>query len=81
MGYRSLRASLLDLERHRQLVRVPEEVDPYLEMAEIQRRAYQAGAPALLFENVKGSRFQAVSNLFGTLERGVDWGRSGRWGR
>jgi len=69
MGYRSLRESLLDLERHKQLVRVSEEVDPYLEMAEIQRRAYQAGAPALLFENVKGSRFQAVSNLFGTLER------------
>ena len=69
MGYRSLRESLLDLERHRQLVRVREEVDPHLEMAEIQRRAYQAGAPALLFENVKGSRFQAVSNLFGTLER------------
>ena len=69
MGYRSLRESLVDLERHRQLVRVPEEVDPYLEMAEIQRRAYQAGAPAILFENVKGSRFHAVSNLFGTLER------------
>ena len=69
MGYKSLRESLLDLERHRHLVRVREQVDPHLEMAEIQRRAYQAGAPALLFENVKGSRFQAVSNLFGTLER------------
>jgi 4-hydroxy-3-polyprenylbenzoate decarboxylase len=69
MGYKSLRAALLDLERHRHLVRVREEVDPYLEMAEIQRRAYQAKAPALLFENVKGSRFPAVSNLFGTLER------------
>jgi 4-hydroxy-3-polyprenylbenzoate decarboxylase len=69
MGYRSLREALWDLERHRRLVRVPEEVDPHLEMAEIQRRAYLAEAPALLFENVKGSRFQAVSNLFGTLER------------
>ncbi len=69
MGYKSLRAALLDLERHGHLVRVKEEVDPYLEMAEIQRRAYQAKAAALLFENVKGSRFPAVSNLFGTLER------------
>jgi 4-hydroxy-3-polyprenylbenzoate decarboxylase len=69
MGYKSLREALLDLERHRHLVRVTEEVDPYLEMAEIQRRAYLAGAPALLFENVKGSRFPAVSNLFGTLQR------------
>jgi 4-hydroxy-3-polyprenylbenzoate decarboxylase len=69
MGYRSLREALLDLERHRHLVRVREEVDPHLEMAEIQRRAYLSKAPALLYENVKGSRFQAVSNLFGTLER------------
>jgi 4-hydroxy-3-polyprenylbenzoate decarboxylase len=69
MGYKSLKESLLDLERHGHLVRVREEVDPHLEMAEIQRRAYQAGAPAILFENVKGSRFQATSNLFGTLER------------
>jgi 4-hydroxy-3-polyprenylbenzoate decarboxylase len=68
MGYRSLREALLDLERHGRLVRVRDEVDPYLEMAEIQRRAYLSQAPALLFENVKGSRFQAVSNLFGTLE-------------
>src|SRR5690606_2606553 len=30
---------------------------------------YDAHGPALLFENVKGSPFPAVSNLFGTLER------------
>ena len=69
MGYRSLKACLDDLERHGHLLRVTEEVDPYLAMAEIQRRAYSAKAPALLFENVKGTRFPAVSNLFGTLER------------
>ncbi|MGH9320241.1 MAG: UbiD family decarboxylase [Vicinamibacteria bacterium] len=69
MGYKSLRACLVDLERHGHLVRVREEVDPHLEMAEIQRRAYLAQSPALLFENVRGSRFQAVSNLFGTLTR------------
>jgi 4-hydroxy-3-polyprenylbenzoate decarboxylase len=69
MGYRSLRECLVDLERHGHLVRVREEVDPYLEMAEIHRRVFQAAGPALLFENVKGSRFQAASNLFGTLPR------------
>ncbi len=69
MGYRSLRHCLDDLERHGQLVRVSEEVDPYLQMAEIQRRAYAAGAPAIYFENVEGSSFPAVCNLFGTLER------------
>ena len=69
MSYKSLRDALDDLERHGRLVRVKEEVDSYLEMAEVQRRAYVAEAPAILFENVKGSSFQAVSNLFGTLER------------
>ncbi len=44
-------------------------MDPYLEMAEVQRRLYEAQGPAVLFENVKGSPFPAVSNLFGTIER------------
>ncbi|MFQ5793154.1 MAG: UbiD family decarboxylase, partial [Acidobacteriota bacterium] len=69
MAYKSLRECVLDLERHGHLVRVPEEVDPRLEMAEVQRRAYEAGAPALFFENVKGCRFPAVCNLFGTMDR------------
>ena len=69
MGYRSLRECVLDLERHGHLVRVREEVDPYLEMAAIQRRVCEAKGPALFFENVKGCRFPAVSNLFGTMER------------
>ena len=58
-----------DLERNGHLVRVREEVDPALEMAEIHRRVYQARGPALFYENVRGSAFPAVSNLFGTLER------------
>lgn len=69
MAYSSLEAALLDLERTGQLVRIREEVDPYLEMAAIHLRIYEAGGPALLFENVKGSRFRAASNIFGTLER------------
>lgn len=69
MGYRSLRECVVDLERNGQLVRVIEEVDPYLEMAEIQRRVYDVKGPAVYFENVKGCRFPAVCNLFGTLER------------
>jgi len=44
-------------------------MDPHLEMAEIQRRAYEAQGPAIYFERVKGSPFPAVCNLFGTMER------------
>lgn len=69
MGYSSLRDCVNDLEKHGHLVRIKEEVDPYLEMAAIQMRVYEAEGPALYFENVKGSEFPAVSNLFGTLER------------
>lgn len=69
MVYASLRACVSDLERTGQLVRIEDEIDPRLEAAEIQRRVYQAGGPALLFTRVKGCRFPMVSNLFGTLER------------
>lgn len=69
MGYQSLEACLLELEKAGQLRRITEEVDPHLEMAAIHLRVHEAGGPALLFENVKGSRFRAASNIFGTLER------------
>ncbi len=58
-----------DLERHGHLVKIKVEMDPYLEIAEVQRRLYEAQGPAVLFENVKGSPFPAVTNLFGTIER------------
>ena len=69
MRYRSMRHCVQDLEKHGHLVRIGDEVDPNLEMAEIHRRVYQSRGPALFYENVKGSAFPAVSNLFGTLER------------
>ncbi|HVJ86336.1 MAG TPA: UbiD family decarboxylase [Caulifigura sp.] len=69
MGYRSLQECLTDLERAGQLVRIPIEIDPYLEVALIHRRVYEKGGPAILFERLKGCRFPAVSNIFGTIER------------
>ncbi len=69
MSYISLEECLLDLEKNGHLVRIKEEVDPYLEMAAIHLRVHEAGGPALLFEDVKGSRFRAASNIFGTINR------------
>jgi 4-hydroxy-3-polyprenylbenzoate decarboxylase len=69
MGYRNLRACLADLERTGQLVRIEQEIDPYLEMAEAHRRVHEAGGPALYFARLKGCDFPAVSNLFGTPQR------------
>lgn len=69
MSYKSLRSCIKDLEKNGHLVRIKEEMDPNLEMAEIQRRVYAAQGPAIFFERVKGSPFPAVCNLFGTFER------------
>ena len=69
MGYRTLQAALNDLSATGQLVRIEAEIDPYLEAAEIQRRVYAAGGPAILFSRVKGCQFPMVGNLFGTLDR------------
>jgi len=69
MAYASLEECLIDLEKNGHLVRIKEEVDPHLEMAAIHLRVYAQKGPALLFENVKGSKFRAASNIFGSLER------------
>ncbi|AMR31866.1 3-octaprenyl-4-hydroxybenzoate carboxy-lyase [Mucilaginibacter sp. PAMC 26640] len=69
MGYKSLKDCITDLEKNNHLIRIKEEVDPYLQMAAIHLRVFEHEGPAILFENVKGSKFPAVSNLFGTLDR------------
>ncbi len=69
MAYSNLEACLVDLEKHGHLIRIKEEVDPNLEMAAIHLRVHEAGGPALLYENVKGTKYRAASNIFGTLER------------
>ena len=69
MGYRTLRDCVLRPEATGQLIYVEEPVDPNLEMAEIQRRLFRAGGPAVLFTNPNGCRFPMLANLFGTMER------------
>jgi len=71
MGYRTLKRCVADLEETGQLVRFEDEIDPDLEAAEIQRRVYKSGGPAVLFTNVRGCQFPMVSNLFGTIERAM----------
>ena len=69
MGYRHLSDCVEDLKRNNHLIVVDEPVDPNLEMAEIHRRVYSSGGPALLFTSPTGCRFPMSSNLFGTIER------------
>jgi 4-hydroxy-3-polyprenylbenzoate decarboxylase len=69
MKFRSLEDAILFLESKGELLRIKEETDPYLEMAAIHLEEYSRGGKAILFERVKGSKFRAVSNLFGSSER------------
>jgi 4-hydroxy-3-polyprenylbenzoate decarboxylase len=69
MGYSSLLECIKDLEENGHLIRIKEEVDPNLEMATYHLNEFKKQGKALLFENVKGSKYPAVSNLYGTLER------------
>ena len=64
-----LRSFIELLRRENQLLVIDEEVDPYLEIAEIHRRVIERQGPALLFSNVKGSTFPVITNLFGTGKR------------
>jgi 4-hydroxy-3-polyprenylbenzoate decarboxylase len=66
---RDLREWIARLERDGELVRVAAEVDPELEITEINDRVVKHGGPALLFENVKSSEHRLLINQFGTERR------------
>ncbi|MCK5541133.1 MAG: UbiD family decarboxylase [Desulfobacterales bacterium] len=71
MTFKSLNDCVNFLENQGELIRVKEEIDPDLEMAEVTRRVFQNDGPALLFENIKATPFPAVSNLYGNYERAL----------
>jgi len=64
-----LAAFLHILKKESELLEIDAQVDPNLEIAEIHRRVIARSGPALLFTNVKNSRFPVVTNLFGTNRR------------
>jgi 4-hydroxybenzoate decarboxylase subunit C len=57
------------LKKERELQIIDQPIDPYLELAEVQRRIVALQGPALLFTNVKGTSFPVATNLFGTRRR------------
>ncbi len=69
MAYNSLADFVQFLENKRQLKIISVEVNPILEITEIADRAVKDSGPALLFENVKGSRFPLLINAFGSYQR------------
>jgi len=69
VAYRDLREFVNLLEQRGELKRISVEVDPELEITEITDRVSKAYGPALLFENVKGSRIPVLINSMGTHKR------------
>ncbi|GAC1388416.1 MAG: menaquinone biosynthesis decarboxylase [Vulcanimicrobiaceae bacterium] len=69
MAFDSLRAFVDALRRAGELHTVETCVDPYLEISEITDRTVKAGGPALLFTNVRGSKFPVLTNQFGSHRR------------
>ncbi len=70
MSYKSLQQCVSDLQKNGEVRIISEEVNPNLDMASIHLNEFKEGKKTLLFENVKGSKYRSVSNLFGTLDRG-----------
>ena len=69
MSYKSLQECITDLDRKAEIKIITDEVNPDLDMASLHLNEFEKGGKAILFENIKGSNYKAVSNLFGTLDR------------
>jgi 4-hydroxybenzoate decarboxylase subunit C len=69
MRHPNLSSFIETLRREGELHIIEEQVDPHLELAEIQRRTVARAGPALLFTKVKGTAFPVATNLFGTRRR------------
>ena len=69
MVYKSLQQCISKLDKRGELLRITNEIDPNLEMASVHLHEFAKAGKAILFENIKGSKFRATSNLFGTLDR------------
>ena len=69
MAYKSLQECVSDLDNKGELKIISDEVNPDLEMASIHLDEFAKNGKAILFENVKGSNYKVVSNLFGSVAR------------
>ena len=79
MPCKDLREFIALLEKEGDLKRISIEVDPVLEVTEISDRTLRANGPALLFENLKGSDYPMLANLFGHPRRvALAMGQKGR---
>ncbi|OGH01853.1 MAG: 4-hydroxybenzoate decarboxylase [Candidatus Lambdaproteobacteria bacterium RIFOXYD1_FULL_56_27] len=65
----STRALVERLDANQELWRFEAEIDPNLELAEVQRLVSAKKGPAILFTKVKGTKFPVATNLYGSTRR------------
>jgi 4-hydroxy-3-polyprenylbenzoate decarboxylase len=69
VAFTNLREFIELLESRDEVRRIKVEVDPHLEITEVADRVMKADGPALIFENVRGSKFPLAINLLGSANR------------
>ena len=68
-AYEDLREFVAAIQEIGELRRIKAEVDPWLEVAAITHEVSKKWGPALLFENVRGSKMPLLINAFGSPRR------------
>ncbi len=69
MAFNNLNNFIKVLEDNNELIRITTKVDSFLEISEINDRFIKNNREALLFENVKGSKFPVLINSMGSTRR------------
>lgn len=69
MSYKDLHTFIEELNKKNELMCIKAEVSPELEITEITDRVSKAHGPALLFENVTGSKYPVLINAMGSFRR------------
>jgi 4-hydroxy-3-polyprenylbenzoate decarboxylase len=69
MAYKSLQQCINDLDDNGYLKSITKESNPDLDMASIHLDEFAKNGKAIFFSKIKGSKFKAVSNLFGSVSR------------
>lgn len=69
MAYKGLQSFIRKLETSGELKKIDAPVSPELEITEITDRVSKANGPALLFQEVNGSRYPVLMNAMGSYQR------------
>ena len=67
--YKSLQDCIDDLRSSGRLIDIQDSIDPDLEASSIHLREFKLKGKTVFYNNLKGTKYSAVSNVFGTIDR------------